>query len=134
MPEQAEIRAALAANERFYEAFAAGDYEGMDALWATTVPVLCVHPGSPAIHGRDPVMASWAEILDKPPPIEASSAQVAVVRGLAVVTCLEHLGPVTLAATNLFAWEDGAWRLVHHQAGALHQLDPESAPPDGHLH
>ena len=38
---------------------------------------------------------------------------------LAIVTCEESLDDNTLVATNIFAREDGAWRLVHHQASPL---------------
>jgi hypothetical protein len=126
MSEAGEIQAAIAANAAFYEAFAAGRIDAMDELWSTTAPVLCIHPGTPPLHGRDSVMQSWREILADPPEITHSTAQLALVRGVAIVSCLEHLGPGTLAATNVFVWEDGAWRMVHHQAGALNRLDPVS--------
>ena len=38
MSEATEIRAALAANARFYAAFAAGDFNKMESLWSTTAP------------------------------------------------------------------------------------------------
>jgi hypothetical protein len=133
MPESSEIRAALAANGRFYSSFAAGDDDGMEALWSTTAPVLCIHPGSPAIHGRAGVMASWRAVLERPPAVRASDAQVAVIRGVAFVTCLEHIGEVKLAATNVFVWEDGAWRLVHHQAGPVRN-EVDGVRPPGPLH
>jgi hypothetical protein len=41
------------------------------------------------------------------------------------VICSEHLEGGTLAATNVFAREGGAWKLVHHQAGA----QPEPVDP-----
>lgn len=135
MSEATEIRAAVQANTDFYHAFALGDFPAMNALWAEESPVLCIHPGIPALHGRDAVMESWETLLDSPPAIRHSSAQVAVVRGVAFVTCLEHIGEeITLAATNAFAWESGAWRLVLHQAGALDPMDPEVPSPGGHLH
>jgi ketosteroid isomerase-like protein len=129
-----EIRAALAANAAFYAAFAAGDAEAMEGLWATTSPVICVHPGTTALHGRDAVMQSWQEILASPPPIRHDSAQVAVVRGLAIVTCLEHIDDDALCATNVFLWEDGAWRLAHHQASGIHPSNLDVTSSGGHLH
>jgi len=130
MSEAAEIRAAIEANAAFYTAFAAGDADAMEALWATTTPVLCIHPGRPPLHGRAGVMKSWRAILEAPPPIRASGPEAVVVRGVALVTCHEHIGDATLAATNVFVWEDGAWRLAHHQAGLV---EPEP-PPAGPLH
>ena len=132
MSEAEEIRTALIANQAFYEAFAGGDYARMEALWATTAPALCTHPGSPPIHGRPGVMQGWRQVLEHPPSVRASDAQVTVIRGVAFVTCLEHIDDSVLAATNVFVWEDGRWALVHHHAGPVR---PErEAEPRGPLH
>ena len=48
----------LAVNGTFYAAFAAGDYATMERLWAQTLPVCCVHPGWPPVHGREKIMAT----------------------------------------------------------------------------
>jgi hypothetical protein len=50
----------------------------------------------------------------------------------AFVVCAELIDDAELAATNLFVREDGAWRLVHHQASAVHRR-PEPRPPSGVL-
>jgi hypothetical protein len=135
MSEANEIRAALTANARFYTAFAAGDYAAMETLWSTTAPSLCVHPGAPAIHGRSRVMASWRSVLERPPTVSASAAQASVIRGIAFVTCFEHIGEVKLVATNAFVWEDGDWLLVHHQAGPVRdESGAGSEAPRGPLH
>jgi ketosteroid isomerase-like protein len=134
MSQADEMQALVQANDAFYAAFAAGDGEAMEALWATTAPVLCVHPGTPALHGHAAVMQSWQEILAHPPAITHSSPQVSLVRGLGFVTCLEHLEQGTLAASNIFVWEDARWKLVHHHSGALASLDPEAAAPSGRIH
>ena len=52
-------REVLAVNEAFYRAFANRDVEVMDKLWATAAEVTCIHPGWNAVHGREPVIASW---------------------------------------------------------------------------
>jgi hypothetical protein len=135
MSESNELRAAIAANRAFYAALADGDFDAMDALWATAAPVLCAHPGAAVLHGRHSVMESWRGILTQPPPIRESSVQVALVRGIAIVSCIEHIGEGSLAASNVFVWEDAAWRLVHHHAGPLDQSEPEASPQGrGHLH
>jgi ketosteroid isomerase-like protein len=119
-PDEAAI---LRANESFYRAFSTGDYPKMARLWAEQAPVSCLHPGLPALIGREPVMQSWRQIL-------AQSAQMAMrcdharVHRLgesAIVTCYEANGeePAHLAATNVFVREGDAWRMVHHHAGPL---------------
>ena len=42
----------LAANQRFYDAFASFDLSLMDSLWAKDVAVACVHPGWAPLEGR----------------------------------------------------------------------------------
>lgn len=112
----------LAANQSFYDAFARGDVEAIDSLWAQRAPVACVHPGWDALHGRDEVMQSFRSILDNGAPTVRCSRPSAYVLGeSAYVVCGEVVGDAELVATNLFVREDGAWRLVFHQAGPIHR-------------
>lgn len=119
MSSEADTDEALAANAAFYRAFASGDYTAMDALWATTVPVFCIHPGWPPVHGRDKVMQSWQGILTTPPrpPIRALEEEVMINGTTALVVCFEAIGDIYLAASNFFVREEAGWRLVHHQSG-----------------
>lgn len=130
MDPQAEL---LSANEAFYQAFASRDIEAMDELWAGSVPVACIHPGWPPLHGREDVMFSWRSILlgDSAPEISCSEARAALLGSAGYVTCVERIGDDALVATNVFVLEDGIWQLAHHQAGPLGAL--EDAPPDGPL-
>lgn len=111
--------AVLAANEAFYRAFAVGDVAAMDAVWARHAAVACIHPGWAVLRGRDAVMESWRVILETPgrPQISCRDATADVVGDAAFVTCYEDVNQGILAATNIFVREDGAWRMVHHQAG-----------------
>ena len=121
----------LAANAAFYDAFAGGDIEAMDELWARSLPVACIHPGWPALHGREDVMTSWRSILldGEPPPIRADGARAALLGAAGYVVCIERIGDESLVATNVFALEQGIWQIVHHQAGPL--ADDADAPPPG---
>ena len=117
---EAEASAALEANAAFYAALRAGDLETMDALWARNEVVLCTHPGGPTIHGRIAIMASWHGIFTHgPPPVEYSDDRVSLIRGVAFVSCVEHIADQQFSATNVLVWEDGGWRLVLHSAGAI---------------
>lgn len=112
--------AVLDANEAFYRALRDGDLDAMEALWARERPVSCTHPSGPAIFGRDAVMASWRMILmHQPPEIRAAEPQVIVTGRSALVLCKEQVGPVELMASNAWVREDGAWRMVNHQAAAI---------------
>jgi hypothetical protein len=109
----------LRANREFYRSFAAGDFVGMDRVWADHHELLCVHPGWELLRGRERVMASWRGILRRPLPVRARDEAVELLGEVAVVTCVEVLPEHELAATNVFVLEQGRWRMLHHHAGLI---------------
>jgi hypothetical protein len=111
--------ALLRANDAFYAAFARGDAAAMALLWSARHPVACLHPGWPALFGRDDVLRSWAGILKNPPAIRHDAARALAYGGFGLVVCVERLGGARLAATNAFIRESEGWRMVHHQASPL---------------
>ena len=113
--------AVLAANLEFYRAFAARDFDAMEALWAQRVPVACTHPGWPVLAERAAIMESWDGILSNPeaPRVTCMDERVYMYGELALVLCEEELDGGTLAASNFFVREDGAWKLAHHHAGQI---------------
>ncbi len=113
--------AILEANEAFYRAFNSGDIEAMEGVWAHELPVACVHPGWLTLHGRDEVMDSWRGILGNPdqPRIVAGGSTVHVIGEVAYVLTQELVAGQPLAATNLFAREAGAWRIIHHHSSPV---------------
>jgi hypothetical protein len=137
--------AVLFANDAFYTAFAAGDLDAMDALWARRAPVSCIHPGWAALYERDAIMASWRGILASPGGVPGGgkrreTAAIRCVRPEAFllgeaawVACYETLPNGILVATNIFAREDGAWRMVHHHASpapaAEIEISDDAEPP-----
>ena len=129
-----ESAAVLFANEAFYHAFHSRDLEAMDDLWARQASVVCIHPGWQALTLREAVMKSWRGILANPdaPPIQCRAPRAHIQGGLGVVVCYEVLGNSVLVATNMFAREDGAWKMVHHQAGPCgtppQELEEEPPP------
>lgn len=126
----------LAANERFYAAFAARDLDAMSASWAEETEVVCVHPGWPPIRGRQEVLASFRSIFehDESPPIRSESPSVAQHGDAAIVVCRERVGNAVLVATNVFVREGQGWRMSNHHASTLARvpptpdLDPELLP------
>ncbi len=125
----------LEANESFYRAVQERDPDAMDALWAEDHPVACIHPGWDVLDGRDDVVASWRNILesDGAPEITCSSAEARVLGEVAFVTCHELVEGAVLVATNVFVREEGAWRLVHHQASQLAPGQRRARPPEPEL-
>lgn len=121
----------LAANSAFYSAFADGDFAAMDTLWARKAPIACIHPGWPPMQGREKVISAWRGILQNPPlpAIRPLREHVMMLGDVGVVIGLELIGDVTLVATNIFVREDGAWKMVHHQA-AITDRTPHAAGTD----
>jgi len=130
-PDEQQI---LAANARFYDAFARRDIEGMDALWARELPVACIHPGWSALKGRARVLASFRGILgnDDSPKIVPTEASAFLYGECAFVVCYENVPQGRLLATNVFAREEGEWKMVHQQAGPTSGA-PEAPPNPSQL-
>ena len=125
---------ALFANSAFYLAFSEKDAVAMEALWSRRHPVICIHPGWPALLSREAVMESWEAILSNPdaPGIMPHHSRAFSLDRMVMVVCYEALGNQMLTATNLFVLEDGEARLVHHQAGLCAQ-PPDPEPDDQRL-
>ncbi len=125
-PMHADI---ISANEAFYDAFRQDDVAAMDALWSQRAPVACVHPGWPALIGRDQVMASWRAIIaNGAPAIRCGAARVLMLGDVAQVICEERVGGGLVVATNVFVREGNRWLMVHHHASQV--VSPAAATDD----
>ena len=135
--------AVLAANAEFYAAFERGDFDAMQAIWASDDGVVCVHPATAPIRGRRDVMRSWMVLMANAPYIQffLTDIDVVVVDDIASVTCTENVlsagadTPVgsfaggSAAATNVFRRTADGWRLwIHHASPVL--SGPEVDQPD----
>ncbi len=122
----------IAANRAFYRAFGARDIAAIDRLWSRERPVACIHPGWDALTDRATVIRSWRQIIESPsaPHIVCRNEKASVLGEIAFVVCHEVLSEGILAATNIFARDEGAWKMVHHQASPLALMPrEESAAP-----
>ena len=116
------------ANEAFYLAFEGKDIEAMAHLWTERREPLCLHPGWPALIGREAVLDSWRSILGNPQQGQVSffNAHVSALSDTAAaVVCYERAGDTVMIATNVFVEEDDRLRLVSHQAGFCANPPPE---------
>lgn len=116
------------ATERmFYQAFRKCDLAAMSRVWADK-GVVCVHPGSDVLIGRDAVMQSWAKILTNAaePKIHINVLSKTVQDGMAVHLVEEYITPggdkksVTsiVIATNIYQRGDYGWRIIEHHGTA----------------
>ena len=109
----------------YYEAFRRADGKVMAALWAEG-DVVCVHPGSGAVVGRDAVIRSWGHILDNAgmSQIETAVVNRAVTDDLAVHLVAERLGAgtaseVMVLATNVYRRFEQGWLMIEHHASLV---------------
>ena len=128
----ADLAALEFANDAFYQAFAAGSLESMEAVWAEQSNVFCVHPGWAPLANRVDVMASWREILANAGPVAVSAVapKATILGDVGLVCCYERFGNQHLVASNLFVRADGRWRMIHHHAGPLSRVPDEARVPD----
>lgn len=112
---------ARAANSAFYAAFDDGDMKAMEAVWSSREDISVFHPNARGIRGRDSVMLSWRHVLVDAAPPDITPVELALILSgkTAMVICEEDLGSARMIATNIYANENGSWRLVHHQASPL---------------
>jgi ketosteroid isomerase-like protein len=134
----ADLAAVRAANDELYAAFEAADLDRMEQLWVTgpyAASAVCVHPGWPALRGRDEVLRSWAVIMANTAYIQffLTDIEVELAGDLAVVSCAENiltavgdeaessaLAGGKVVATNVFRRTGGRWRLwLHHGSPVL---------------
>jgi hypothetical protein len=127
MPGPEDEAELLAANERFYDAFARGDFVAMDALWSDRDTIACVHPGWSLLRGRDRVLASWRGILRSRNPVQVRDVVVELCGDVGLILCTEVLPEADLVASNLFVREGGRWRMLHHHAGLVARRSREDA-------
>ena len=106
--------AVLAANAEFYRAFRESDIVAMDRVWGKVGPIAVQHPSGPRLNGRALVMASWAQILLRPPNIRCTVVSLRLMQRRATVECIEHLNPGTVHMQNIFHRENGAWKMIYH--------------------
>ena len=77
-------------------------------------------------------MGSWRAILEaETASVRCEDAKAVVLEDAAFVTCVELVAASRLVATNIFVFEEGVWRMVHHQAAPFspRSLLGEVVPP-----
>jgi len=114
-----------AVEAAFYAAFCTCDLQAMDMVWAKT-EVICIHPGSTPLVGRNVVLRSWKNILmlAEPPHLHIEIISRIVCDKLAVHVVEEHITPgagaagttSVVLATNIYRYEDDGWRMLEHHA------------------
>ena len=142
MTTDADVDAVTAANQELYAAFEVADVDRMAAVWDDADDIRCIHPGWPALIGRQRVMRSWSVLMANTSYIQFFlTAVTAEVEGdVAIVTCEENIltgtddatggaeieglaGSQKVRATNVVRRRGDGGRLW------LHHASPVLAPP-----
>lgn len=108
------------ANEAFYLAFEGKDFDAMSHIWSEQGQPVCLHPGWPALIGREAILTSWKNILANPNQGHVSFIDPVITpisETSAAVICYEKAGDQIMVATNVFKIEDDRPRLYIHQSG-----------------
>jgi len=124
--------AILAVNADYYRAFSTGDFAAMSRIWAED-GVSCIHPGWPALIGRDDILESYRNILHNPNRVRIAhqDASVIVAGDDGRVVCVEVVEGAALAVTNWYRRVGGTWRMIHHQASPI-AMPVEEREPQPH--
>ena len=51
------------AETAFYDAFQNGNIEAMMSIWSNDEDIICIHPNSPRLQGRELIQESWLQIF-----------------------------------------------------------------------
>lgn len=147
MSARTDVEAVEAANTALYDAVERADLDLMNAMWLggeDAEDVSVVHPGWPALTGRDEVLHSYALIMANTDYVQyfLTDVEISVHGDTAVVSCTENIlsggpaeedgsaGPLVgglVVATNVFRRvPEGGWKLwSHHGSPVLVERDDE---------
>jgi len=118
----------LRANQRFYEALNAllrGDMTPMREIWSHSPDITNLGPFGECLVGPDAVLGQFAmeSRMNFGGKVEAVVVRVFATKELGYAVCIEkgenmnvdgHAVQVEHRATNIFRYEGGLWKLVHH--------------------
>jgi ketosteroid isomerase-like protein len=127
-----ETERVLEANRKFYAALARRSVAEMEECWSHADDVACTHPGWHRLDGWDEVSRSWQAIFTNSRAWRVRSEGERALRDgeLAVVFCIENLeaigaqgDPARMQATNVFRKENDVWKIVHHHASPMPEVE-----------
>ena len=111
------------AEAAFYEAIERCDMRALDEVWSSDENIVCIHPGSSRIEGREDVLQSFSDLFEAAPTLNFSIVDALHTgnEGLAVHLVREEIeldGEVVsvMVSTNIYQVEEGSWRMLLHHA------------------
>jgi hypothetical protein len=119
-PEEAEAA--------FYSAFEHADVAEMMRVWAEHDHIICIHPGSSRLCGREQVKESWRGLFSQGVRVQfkLSHARCTQSPMLAIHVLQENIyvgidkQPQTpILTTNAYQLTDAGWRMILHHASPV---------------
>jgi ketosteroid isomerase-like protein len=129
-----EVSLVLEANRKFYSALEHRNFGEMEECWSHADDVACTHPGWHRLDGWDEVSRSWQAIFTNSRPwrVHCEGERALADGDLAVVFCTENLEaiggqgePARMQATNVYRKENEAWKMIHHHASAMPDVEAD---------
>ncbi|MGH9441195.1 MAG: nuclear transport factor 2 family protein [Thermoanaerobaculia bacterium] len=129
-----DISRVMEANRSFYAALEHRSFGEMEGCWSHADDIACTHPGWHRLDGWDEVSRSWQAIFanSRSWRVRCESPRALLREDLAVVVCLEYLeavgaqgDPARMQATNVFRKENGEWKMVHHHASPMPDVETD---------
>lgn len=117
------------AEQTFYRAIAAADFQTMKMVWADR-DIACIHPGGGVLLGSQEVLDSWGRILTAQGVVTLRVELLyrLVLEQQVIHVVREHRGDPMhddtqpVVATNIYRREQNGWRM------RLHHASVEAAP------
>jgi len=112
-------------------------------VWATDLPVVCVHPMGPMLTRLSTIRESWKEVFSHGPGMafEVANRVVSAGEDLSVHWLHERIshGPGMrrrglVLATNVYRRTEKGWRMVAHHASPGGALEHVDTPPQREIH
>lgn len=109
----------------FYAAFVQRDLSAMQAIWADSPDVTCIHPGGPLLRGTADIVRSWAEILTNAaqPDVQYTELQRILDGDTAIHVVEERIrparsgtDPTRVISTNVYRRTADGWRMFMHHS------------------
>ncbi len=97
--------------------------DSLKEVWSDDENIVCVHPGSDRIEGRQAVLDSFTELFMESPMLRFSLMDTLQTANdqLAIHLVREHVEVggqfmSSVVSTNIYQYEGGGWRMLHHHA------------------
>lgn len=124
------FQTAILAEAAFYIAFASGNPNAMNPIWADDPSVVCIHPHGERLQGYSAVIESWnailpgmSEVIVRPVDAIVVTRSNLSIHHLRELLYVEGQRRGVVLATNIYRQTSAGWQMIAHHAS------PDPSPP-----